>query len=153
MVALNLQACEVCPIGADCKGQLSRPVPRQGPQPSFSFGPAKGLVHSANARIGQGTHSAGFRRQAMEPAVRSYQLSSAAPVWHALEARRRSNVSQATSIRGAPTPTAAICQCPLTCGYGLCVSLKVTKKLAVSQKRHIVPSHSDATSTVVHKCS
>jgi hypothetical protein len=125
----NLQACEACPLGGECKGQLHRPVPRQGAQPSFIFGLAEGLVRRTNARIGQGTRSAGFRRQAMEPAVPSCQLSSAAPIWHALEARRRSNVSEATSIQGAPTPTAALCQCRLTYGYGQCVSLTVTKKL------------------------
>jgi hypothetical protein len=50
----------------------------------------------------QGTRSAAFLRQAMEPATPSLRLSSATLLKPVLAAGRRSNASKATQIRGVP---------------------------------------------------
>jgi hypothetical protein len=68
---------------------------------ALCFRPASGAEPSFTLSSLQGIHSVGSRRLAMDPATPCFQSSSATPCRHALVVRHRSNVSQATSIRGA----------------------------------------------------
>jgi hypothetical protein len=97
-----VQACSPCPPGGECEGKLRRPFPRRGISQQL-LAPCDSPKQRSQPRRGQGTHSVGFRRRATDPAAPCFRSSSATPHTHALVARRRSSVSQATSTRGVPT--------------------------------------------------